>query len=374
MQNTLFFSSLLLLLMVACDGPDTRAPILNADGCLEIDFSDIQRSRDHRNNIVPKLIWTFWDTGEANMPAFHRFNINNLRKKLEPQGYKIIVANTVKTDPNYVVRLLGGRELLPEFFDRMAERVRPYEGPKGPVKMHPGIVQSDFARIALLEKFGGIWFDGTNVLVTDFNEILKGFEESEQTVAGYVMERYASTNSVKVNDKPVDGLENWLIVAKPDSALIKAWRRALTVYWQTRKVDQLAHEHPMYCNNFDFGGLGISAANYLNQHAALKYVLFHERTFGNEIFPLDFNPWWFSERLPWNDADGGVYNVVVGPKKFELASEAMKDKVALLKFPNDQIYIVNQFFNAAENFCVRDNFFAKLYSLSMSSKSWCETR
>ncbi len=335
--------------------------------CEDVPLGDLKKAQSAKNIEVPKIIWAFWDGGEKEMPPFHSFNINNLRLKLEPKGYKIVVTNLVPGDPNNIYSLLADDEQLREIFENIDQKAVTYKNEDGhDIKMHPAIVKSDYARLGLLQKYGGIWMDGTNVLVKDIEDLnMQAFIKSEQSVAGYVMDGYASENSVRINNKPVDGMENWLLIAKPNSRLVKAWKTAFAHYWKTRSKGQQINLHPMYyCKNFDFGRLSIAAANYLNQHAALKYILNNHRDLGNEIFPLDFNPWWLHVKAASGpselDEATRIFNLVTGPDKYTLAEQAKQDNIVLLKFAGEHIKKSN-LFKTGRDYCKVTNFFSLLF-------------
>lgn len=341
------------------------------DFCKIIDFGQIYSQKSFENVAPPKIVWTFWDKGEWNMPGFHKFNVNNWRLKLEPLGYRVIVTNLVKGDPNNIRTILGGDDLLPEFLESFKDRAfLPNKR-----RMSVPVIQSDFIRLALLEKFGGIWMDGTDVLIKDISDLVTPeFIKSPQSMAGYSMEAYASSGSKVINGTPVDGFENWLIIAKEHSPIIKAWRKALIAYWRDKPRYEPIGVNPMFfCKGFDFGGLGES--DYLNSHVALKYVLFWKPSLGNEIFPLNFDPWWIQNKSGGlNAEEHRFYETVVGPEKESLASKAMAEGLVLLKFASSHIPTISRNFPKPEDFCTTKNFFSLVYSLSMKSRSWCEVR
>jgi hypothetical protein len=296
------------------------------------------------------------------MPAFNRLNVMHWRRILEPLGYKIQVVNLLPGDPNNLEVILGGRSLLPPNWDSLDSIVTPYQSPDGgQVKMVPSIVKSDFARLALLEKFGGVWMDSSNVLIKDLNTIIVNAlnESHEHEVGGYVMDGYSSKNSPVVDGVRVDGMENWFIAAKAHSSLIHEWRKAFELFWTTRKTGQQIHKHPMYLT-FDFGGLGVSAPNYLNQHAALKYVLSHEPGLGQKILPVKhMQPWWFHAKVGGNASD--LYRGFISPEVGEYAKEIHHDGVELLKFAGPHLTDINKHFRTLEDFCLTKNLLTELY-------------
>lgn len=149
------------------------------------------------SKIVRRVVWTFWDSGEASLPAFNKYAVNHWRKLLEPSGYEIRVLNLVEGDKNNAVTVLGGKECLPRNWDTLDAIIQPYTGPDGnEVKMVPSVVRSDLIRLALLEKYGGIWMDSSNALIRPLDDIaVSSLDKSPRTVSGYVMEGYAGNNS-----------------------------------------------------------------------------------------------------------------------------------------------------------------------------------
>lgn len=316
------------------------------------------------SQMVSRNVWTFWDRGEQAMPAFNRFNVMHWRKILGPLGYKITVVNLIEGDPNNLETILGGRELLPPNWDMLDSVVQTYQSPDGGwVKMAPSVVKSDFARLALLEKFGGVWMDSSNVLIKNLDQIVVDAlnKSKEHEVGGYIMDHYSSKNSPVVDDVRVDGMENWFIAAKAHSPLIREWREAFTFYWMTRKKGEQIHKHPMYFDQgFDFGGLGISSPNYLNQHAALKYVLHHQPELGQKILPVKhMQPWWFHAKVGGNSAD--LYRGFISENVGEYAKEIRDDNVELLKFAGPHLTEINQHFRHLDDFCKVKNLLTELY-------------
>lgn len=313
---------------------------------------------------VTKTVWGFWESGEENLPAFNKYAVNHWRKLLEPAGYEIRILNLKENDKNNAITVLGGKELLPKNWNALDDIVKPYKGPDGKeVKMVPSIVRSDLIRLAILEKFGGVWMDTSNALLRPLDAIvIDAFNATKKTVAAYVMDTYASADSPKVDGVPVDGMENWLIIAKPESPLIKAWRKAFVNYWETRKKGEWIQDHELYKNDhtFTFGGLGNAAANYLNQHVALKYVLHVNPAIYLHIYPIrDLHPWWLHSRAD-NDKKS-LYEEVVAPNIKALAAEIKDDKVGLMKFAGGHLSEINNHFKTIEDYCTTPNLFTILY-------------
>lgn len=335
--------------------------------CKKIPLPQADDLASFQNQHVPKKIWCFWDKGENALPPFHKWNLDNWRLKLVPKGYEIRTISLVEGDPNNFFSFLDPRERIQmeSLFKDIDEKAKAYQGEDGNwVKMVPAVVKSDVVRIVLLEKFGGIWTDLTNVLVRDLEDLdLAGFEASSQSVAGFVKVEAASKESVKINNRPVDGLENWLLFAKEHSSLVQAWKIAFIEYWRTRKTGELISYHPMYkCPDFPFGGLRESA-NYFNQHLALKYVIFQNPKFSYEIYPVDFNPWWVLTRLDdKKPSDVALLDFATASNTAEMVRELRSEKVPLVKLSGDTVKKINEYYSSAKSLCESGNFFSLVYN------------
>lgn len=164
-----------------------------------------------------------------------------------------------------------------------------------------------------------------------------------------------------VDNEKVDGMENWLIIAKQGSSLIREWRKAFVNYWETRKRGQWISEHEMYKDpGFTFGGLGISAANYLNQHAAFKYVLHYQPLLAQEIYPIkNLNPWWLHGRVG-GDANS-LYKGIISKDINIWAQEIKSEGVGLLKFAGGHLTEIRAHFTTVESYCLVPNLITLIY-------------
>lgn len=314
---------------------------------------------------VPKFIWSFWAQGEDQLPAFNKYNVNHWRKVMEPMGFQIRVLNDLPGHKDNAIAVLGDKSLLPKTYDKLEELATSYKGPENTwFDLNARIVRSDCVRIAVLEKFGGTWMDTSIVLVKDLNSIvINNLNNSDKNVGGYIMRHLTSPNSPMVDGIRVDGMENWFIVAKKGSPLIHEWRKAFSRYWETRKPGQWISDHEMYKDpRFSFGGTNNQEyvyANYLNQHAALKYVLFYQPELGQEILPIkNLHPWWLKER-----AEHDHETLLAAATKGDLKSKVkeIRAEVGLMKFPGSVLGEIKAAFPTISDFCTKPNIFQLIY-------------
>lgn len=130
-------------------------------------------------NTIPKKIWTFWDDEEI------------------PEIVKTCMDSWRRHCPDYEITLLNK-----ESTKHIAEYKRAHD-----------MIQrySDFVRLDILSKEGGIWLDASIYLNGPMDWVHTGHE-----FVGFSYDLY------KVKDE-WPGLENWFIAASPNSEFIKDW-------------------------------------------------------------------------------------------------------------------------------------------------------
>ena len=111
-------------------------------------FYNINARFDFSNN-NKKIIFTFWEPKEK-MPGFLKLCIKTWKKNLP--DYKIIILD-YKQAKYYI-----GENLFSKLICNNMSRM----------------VQSDAIRVAILNKFGGIWMDADTIILND--EIIKYFQ------------------------------------------------------------------------------------------------------------------------------------------------------------------------------------------------------
>jgi len=139
---------------------------------------------------IPKIIWTFWDSD--NPPNFVSKSIDSWRK--HSPDFKIIVV----TPSNL-------KDYLPETdFSKFK---------------HTNFIQrtSDFIRVHLVAKYGGIWSDASVVATRSHNWII-----DEQKSRGFEFFSYYRKDNQTLDDYPT--IENWFFASIPNGNFVSKWR------------------------------------------------------------------------------------------------------------------------------------------------------
>lgn len=193
---------------------------------------------DNKENIydLPKIIWSYWNTDT--LPEQIKLIYENNKKKLNNYEYKLVTNSNKK-------EYLGDddikNDLSPEHY-------------------------SDWLRLYLLKKYGGVWMDISIIVNTTFDDLWNKSFIKKSELTGFNMPNQEN-GSIKM---PV--VENWFIMAPKGSEIIKLWydeyNSAIEKGFKTYKLEQIK-------NGVNFQNIfGPNEDEvYLTQHGCLQVVL-----------------------------------------------------------------------------------------------------
>jgi len=196
------------------------------------------------NNIyrLPKIVWSYWDNDlPDDISRIVKHNTEMLK------GWQYIVVNK-KNEHLYI---------------------NPEDKPDSLL-----IVQhyADWLRLALLEKYGGVWMDISIILNVSLDNLYDKSVEMHSELTGFRAKHFETTN--------VPVIENWFIMAPLGSEVIHLWleefEKAIRMGFLNYKRNAVAHgvdyqhigtpEIPI----FNYTGL---PALYFAQHGCMQVVL-----------------------------------------------------------------------------------------------------
>lgn len=160
-----------------------------------------------------KVIWSYWH--QENLPCTVALCLKSWR-----------VAN-----PDYCICVLTPSTLLQ--FVQATDLPRAFE--------HlPAQRQTEYIRLSLLEKYGGVWLDATVITTAPLNA---DWDPKTYDVGGFYADHFTTDSAHPV-------LESWFISAPKNSPLIRNWKRefyeGLSVAFDSFYIDALRKQ------NFDF--------------------------------------------------------------------------------------------------------------------------
>lgn len=210
----------------------------------------VVRSSD--DYVLPKTIYTYWDT-DVLCPII-KANIDTWRRKL-PE-WRIVV-------------LQGGNlsQYVPQtFIDTYREKVDP-----------PRF--SDFLRLELLYRYGGVWMDGGIVVIDP--QFINGMHDE------CLRNRHdACLYELKARTRHPEYpfLDSWFIMAKHESPLIRAWRREFA---RSYRLGFLPYKRNVLIKS------GMDITNtighydqdvYLMIHATLNYLYYMKKKYRVKLY------------------------------------------------------------------------------------------
>lgn len=192
------------------------------------------RSVLFKSGPIPKIIWTYWDTPE--LPDFVRRCVEKWRRLHPSWDIRILTPETV------------GRYIDEDIFKYKFADTKPRT--------------SDFVRLHVLAKHGGVWADASIVPMEPFDWVL----DANRT-GGYEFISYYRKAATTKPQWPV--IESWFFACVPGCQFVQDWRDELG---RMNALDSEASYKPdVESRGVDIQG--IPQPNYLNVYLSAQAVL-----------------------------------------------------------------------------------------------------
>eukprot|EP00966_Prymnesium_polylepis_P136326 3150025-Prymnesium_polylepis.1 len=163
---------------------------------------------------APRTLWTFWD---GPLPPFQQFSVQNFRAS--NPGWRVTLLNR-----SSALRLLGAH-MLPRTLTTMTPQQA-----------------SDAVRLAALVIFGGAYVDigslflRRGALSSMYRQMMsRGAELRAYTLANARVNKTASEQVI----------ENWFLMASPQSSIVKQWHAMFLLYFETKSRAHRILDHPL---------------------------------------------------------------------------------------------------------------------------------
>ena len=149
---------------------------------------------------------------------------------------------------------------------------------------------SDFVRVNLLEKYGGVWIDASTILSAPLDWL-----HATQRATGAEYIGYCTNCS----DPPV--IENWFMACVPGSPFVRAWRDEFLRLADFSSADEYV-KHLQSERGINLNGIRGDMLAYLAQHAAAQCVLqtAPAGTYKLHIFPSYDGPYRLHRDCNWD--------------------------------------------------------------------------
>lgn len=156
---------------------------------------------------IPKLIWTYWH--DNNPPETVKRCINTWRE--HNPDYEIVILNNTNLKTIYNIDI-SSLNIAKDFHARHA----------------------DFARILIMERYGGIWIDSSTICTRNFKWIHDIQRRTNSDMIGFYSPH---TKDIK---HPI--VENWFFASPPNSQFMRDWIKE-SLYMLTFKSESEYVDH-----------------------------------------------------------------------------------------------------------------------------------
>jgi hypothetical protein len=237
---------------------------------------------------LPKKIFTFWHSEDLH--PIVKIHIDNWKKKL-PEWEIILI--TMKNIHEYIPK-----SYYSQFKDLIYQHF------------------ADHIRLYLLEKYGGVWMDGS-ILIKNSLFINNMYDNMIKNKNDIGLFEY----SIKSSNKHAY-LENWFIMAPQNSDIIKIWKNDFDKCYN---VGEDKCRKDIIKSGIDIENT-IKSNNYLMMHAIMNKLYFQNKIDKNKIkiYEASDSMFYIQDKFNWN------HNKVV---EFILSDEFDKlDNIYMIKY------------------------------------------
>ena len=223
---------------------------------------------EEESSKIPNIIYTYWDS--PNVPLSVRKCIASWRK-YNPY-YKIIILNS----SNYR-----------QYIDMDIEKLR-----------HADSKQriSDFVRLYILQKTGGIWLDASIMLYHSLDWLHAYSNKGNYEAVLYYLDSFSTIDAV-INNKIVKKypvVESWFIACVPNSTFISDWKEeffGLNNYPTVKDYTQCVSKYTDLQN--------IPSREYLAIHCSCQEVLQKKNNYKLAYLCAEQGPYMYNTVMVW---------------------------------------------------------------------------
>ena len=221
---------------------------------------------DESSSEIPNIIWAFWD-GEP------------------PETVKKCVQSWKHYNPEYEVILLNKQSLSKYLPDVDFASIRHAKDSNTRF--------SDFVRLNILAKYGGIYIDASTICHKPFSWLHAIQKKKNVDFIGYYIDKF--TEPTYKSNSPV--IENWFFAATPNSTFVQDW---LKEFMRTNKYSTI----DKYLENVQENNVSIQKIdipNYLAMHVAAQSILQkNPQKYDIYLFPAEKGPFKYLVDTDWN--------------------------------------------------------------------------
>ncbi|MCY0386876.1 glycosyltransferase [Robbsia sp. Bb-Pol-6] len=215
-----------------------------------------------RHAPIPKRIWTYWDS--ERLPRTVGACIQSWKSKNPDYAINVVTSASLK---NFVC------DIPPGFCTESVQK------------------QSDWVRLALLKRYGGIWLDATTLVFKPLDYLVDIQIKSRSDVVAYF-------NKTRTSDPFHPMVENWCVAAPPHSTFISDW---LAEFEKSIQIGTDAYFSVLQ-KSYDANGLlqGMHGFSYFTMHVAAQVLMRRRNAYVLSVMPAEFDAFKLAVNFSWN--------------------------------------------------------------------------
>jgi hypothetical protein len=228
---------------------------------------------------LPKNIWIYWAQGWDNAPLLQKYVASSWKINNKNWKVRLLHDDNVK---NFI------KEDVPYLFDKNKNIT--YQA------------KSDIIRLAILNKYGGVWADSTLLCM----QPLDHWVHEAVDPSGIWM--YHSWGAGIPDNQ---GISSWFIISKKNSYIINKWKKSCDEYWLKRNESNIyfwmdALFNKLYYNDEKFNELWkltpyLSSEDYGQAHCLSKKIKMDDNNHELKLFFKNSPPYVLKFWNHWND-------------------------------------------------------------------------
>jgi len=304
MQNNIiiiiFLLCIIIILNLFCNKEDYIT--INDNEFVEFSYEFSETSK------IPNIIWTFWD-GEL---------IDTVNKCIDSWKFY---------NPNYQINILN-KSNYSQFID---ENINSIKHSQDSIQRY-----SDYIRLAVLSKYGGIWIDASIICHHPFTWIHSIQNKLNVEMIGYYLNAFTEEKYKKIS--PV--IESWFFACIPKSQFVNDWRDE---FFSSKNFDSISNYLNDVLYKENISTQKIKALNYLAIHVSAQKILQKNlNKYDICLFSASFGPYKYLEDTNWNNKES-VKNLTNNKYKEYYKHPFIKLRKSERKFINNNINKNNAF-------------------------------
>lgn len=216
------------------------------------------------NSEIPKIIWSYWEGDKMD-----------------------VVENCIQSwkfyNPNYKLNVIN-KNNFNDYIDIDFKDIKHIQ--------NTNAIFSDFVRLNILSKYGGIWIDASIICHKPFTWLHKIQNEKNVDMIGYYIPLF--THDKYLHSSPI--VESWFFACKPNSIFVNDW---LQEFMNTTKYNSL-HE---YVDDIKKEGIDLQKINnpiYLVIHSTAQVILQRNKNkYKLCLFNAETGPFQYNVEVDW---------------------------------------------------------------------------